>query len=64
MGEAWKRNVANLRMAGGRDEVEQGVYTVVAEARVTLDTRLLCENVVVLPLEVTNNLLEAVCNGQ
>ena len=50
-------------MAGGRDKVEQSVHSVVAEARVTLDTRLLCKNVIVLPLEVTNNLLEAVCKG-
>ena len=33
--------------------------TVVPEARVTLDTRLLSENVVVLTLEMANNLLEA-----
>ena len=46
-------------MASGRDEVEKCVNTVVAEAGVTLDTGLLCENVVILPLEVTNNLLEA-----
>ncbi len=38
------------------DEVEEGVDAVVAEAGVALDARLLGENVVVLPLEVSNNL--------
>ena len=37
--------------------------TVVPEARVTLDTRLLSENVVVLTLEMANNLLEAEATG-
>lgn len=45
-------------MASGCDEVEHGVDTVVPEARVTLDTRLLCENVVILPLEEANNFRE------
>ena len=47
-------------MSGGGDEVEQGVNSVVPEARVTLDARLLRENVVVLTLEVTNYFLKAV----
>lgn len=47
-------------MSGGRDEVEQGVNTVVPEPRVTLDARLLRENVVVLAFEVTNYFLKAV----
>jgi hypothetical protein len=46
-------------MTSGSNKVEQSMYTVVAEAGVTLDTRLLCENVVVLPLEIANNLTEA-----
>jgi hypothetical protein len=46
-------------VACGSDEVEQGMDTIVTEARVTLNTRLLCENVVVLPLEIANNLSEA-----
>jgi hypothetical protein len=46
-------------MAGRRDEVEHSVHTVVSEAGVTLDTRLLSKNVIVLPLEVANNLGEA-----
>ena len=49
----------HLRMTSGRDEVEEGMHPVVAEARVTLDTRLLSKNVVVLTLEVANDLLEA-----
>jgi hypothetical protein len=46
-------------MAGGGDEVEHGVDTIVSEAGVTLDTRLLSKNVIVLPLEVANDLGEA-----
>jgi hypothetical protein len=47
------------RVARGRDEVEQRVHTVVAEARVALDARLLSENVVVLALEEADDFLEA-----
>lgn len=47
-------------MASGGDEVEHGMDSVVSEAGVTLDTRLLGENVVVLSLEVTDDLGEAV----
>ena len=43
-------------MAGGCDEVQEYVYTVVAEPGVTLDTRLLGENAIVLSLEVSDNL--------
>jgi hypothetical protein len=35
------------------------VNTIVPEAGVTLDTRLLSQNIIVLPLEVANNLREA-----
>ena len=41
------------------DEVQQDVYAIVPEARVTLDPRLLCENSIVLTLEISYNLLEA-----
>lgn len=41
------------------DEVEHGVNAVVSEARITLDTRLLGQNVVVLPLEKANNFRKA-----
>ena len=46
-------------MAGGSDEVEQRMNTIIAEAGVTLDTGLLCENIVVLSLKIANNLTEA-----
>ena len=46
-------------MAGRGDEVKHGVDTVVPEAGVTLNARLLRENVIVLPFEVANNLGEA-----
>ena len=52
------------RVSSRRDEVQKSMDTVVAEAGITLDTRLLCENVVVLPLEVTDDLLEAMRNRQ
>lgn len=45
-------------VASGCDEVEHSVDTVVPEARITLDTRLLCENVVILPLEEADDLRE------
>jgi hypothetical protein len=47
-------------MSGGRNEVKQDVNAVVAEARITLDTRLLRKDVIVLSLEVTNDLREAI----
>ena len=46
-------------MASRRDKVEEGMNTVVPEPGVTLDTRLLGQDVVVLSLEVANNLGEA-----
>ena len=51
-------------MTGRREEVKKRMDPVVPEARVTLDTRLLCQNIVVLPLKVTNDLLEPEGNGQ
>ena len=47
-------------MARRRDEIEESVHSVVAEARVTLDTALLGQNIVVLALEVAHDLLEAI----
>ena len=52
-------NSDHVRVACGRDEVEQSVNSVVTEARVTLDTRLFGQNVVVLTFKVSNDLLEA-----
>ena len=49
----------SIPVAGRRDEVKQDVYAVVAESGVTLDTRLLCQNVVVLALEVANDFAKA-----
>ena len=46
-------------MAGRGDEVEKGVDTVVSEARVTLDTRLFRQDIIVLALEVSDNFGEA-----
>ena len=46
-------------MSGGRDEVEESVNTVVPEAWVTLDARLLSQDIVVLAFEITNDFLEA-----
>ena len=53
----------HLRMASGRDEIKQSVHSVVPETRVTLDTRLFSQNVIVLAFEVTNDLLESEGNG-
>ena len=47
-------------MTSGRDEVEEGMHPVVPETRVTLDTRLFREDVVVLAFKVPNDLLEAI----
>jgi hypothetical protein len=46
-------------VAGWCDEVQHNVNTVVAESRVTLDTRLLGDNAIVLALEISDDLLEA-----
>lgn len=45
-------------MASWGDEVEHGVDTVIPEAGVTLDARLLRKNIIVLSFEVANNLGE------
>lgn len=42
-------------MTGRGDEVKHGVDTVVPEARVTLDTRLFGQDVVILSLEVADD---------
>jgi len=50
-------------MARGGDEVEESVDTVVPEARVTLNTRLFSQDIIVLTLEISNDFLETVrCN--
>lgn len=47
-------------MARRGDKVEHGVDSVVPETGVTLDTRLLRQNIVVLSLKITNDLREAI----
>lgn len=46
-------------MAGGCDEVQESMDTVVTESWVTLDSRLLGQNVIILALEVSNDFREA-----
>lgn len=46
-------------MTSRRDKVQESVYSVVSEARITLDTGFFCKDVVVLTFKVANNLLEA-----
>lgn len=46
-------------MTGWSDEVEHGVNSVVPEARITLDARLLRKLIVVLSFKETNNPREA-----
>ena len=48
----------NARVTGWGDEVEQAVNTVVPKPGVTLDTRLLGQNVIILAFEMTHDLLE------
>ena len=43
-------------MTGWCDEVQKDMDTVVAEAGITLDTRFLGENAIVLSLKVSDNL--------
>ena len=45
-------------MAGRSDEVEKSVDTIVTETRITLDTGLFCQNIIVLSLKITNNFAE------
>jgi hypothetical protein len=52
-------SACHLPVSSWRDEVEQNVHTIISEARVTLDTRLLGENVIVLSLQVSDDLREA-----
>ena len=46
-------------MARGCNEVEKDVDSIVAETWVTLDTGLLCENIIVLSFKEANNLAKA-----
>ena len=48
------------RVTSGWDEIEKDMNTVVPEPRITLDTGLLGENIIVLTLEVSDDFLEAI----
>lgn len=48
-----------LPMTGRSDEIEEDVHTVVPEPWVTLDPGLLGQDIVVLPLKISNNFTEA-----
>ena len=54
----------NLPMTSWGDEVQHGMHSVVPESRVTLDTRLLGQDIVILSLEVADDFGEAICAGQ
>ena len=45
-------------MAGRRDEVKQGVDSIVTETGVTLYTRLFSENIIILTFKVGHDFLE------
>lgn len=45
-------------MASWSDKVEESVDSIVTEARITLDTGLFSENIIVLALDVTSNFAE------
>lgn len=49
-------------MSSRCNEVEQRVNSIVSKPWVTLDTRLLGENVIVLSLKITNYLAKALCH--
>lgn len=49
-----------LPVASRGDKVKQGVDTVVAETRITLDPGLLRQNIIVLSFQISENLLETV----
>ena len=53
-GEGSKRK--HIPVTRGGDEVKHGMNSVVSEARVTLDPRLLGQNIVILSLEIADNL--------
>lgn len=45
-------------MASRRDEVEESMNTVIPETRVTFDTRLFSQDIIILAFEVSNDFLE------
>lgn len=60
-----KRKIdTDVRMSSWRDEVEQCVHSVVAETRITLDTGLFGQDIIVLALQVADYFLEAKIRGR
>ena len=51
---------SDLPVSCGCNEVKKDVNAIVSEAGITFDARLLCKNIVVLPLQVADNLRETV----
>jgi hypothetical protein len=49
----------NLRVTSRLDKVEQSVNSVIPESGVSLDPRLLGQDIIILPLEIRRDLLEA-----
>ena len=45
-------------MTRRRDKVQKSMYSIISEARITLDTGFFCKDVVVLTFKVANNLLK------
>ncbi len=43
-------------MASWSDKVEERMHSVVPEARISLDSRFFCKNIIILALEVSNDL--------
>jgi hypothetical protein len=54
----------DVRMTGRRDEVQQSMHSVVSGPRVSLDPGFFSEDLVVLPLEIGRDFLEAVVAHQ
>ena len=46
-------------MAGRSDKVEQSMNTIIPESGITLDTRFLCKDVIILTLKMPNDFREA-----
>ena len=53
-------NIQHVRVSGGRNEVQKGMDPVIPETRITDDAGLLCEDIIILTLEVTNDFLETI----
>jgi hypothetical protein len=47
-------------MTSGGNEVQKGMNSIIPETRVTLDTRLFRQDIIILAFKMTNDLLETV----